>query len=58
MEKENKEFRKDPKWVAEHNARFPKFKTTVLPNKEKQQPKAVTVDDWRKDNPRWKKHVG
>ena len=50
-------FRQDPAWVAEHNERFPKFKTTVLPNKEKQQPKAVTVDDWRKDNPRWKKHV-
>ena len=52
-----KKFRQDPAWVAEHNERFPKFKTTVLPNKEKQQPKAVKVDDWRKDNPRWKKHV-
>jgi len=56
MEKAKK-FRQDPAWVAEHNERFPKFKTSVLPNKEKQQPKAVTVDDWRKDNPRWKKHV-
>ena len=28
----------DPAWVASHNKRFPKFKTTALPNKEKQQP--------------------
>jgi hypothetical protein len=33
-----KKFRQDPAWVASHNKRFPKFKTTVLPNKEKQQP--------------------
>ena len=33
-----KKFRQDPAWVASHNKRFPKFQTTVLPNKEKQQP--------------------
>ena len=41
-----KKFRQDPAWVASHNKRFPKFKTTELPNdaeiklmqKEKQQP--------------------
>ena len=32
-----KKFRQDPAWVASHNKRFPKFKTTQLP-KEKQQP--------------------
>ena len=37
MEKTRK-FRQDPAWVASHNKRFPKFQTTVLPNKEKQQP--------------------
>jgi len=37
MEKTRK-FRQDPEWVASHNRRFPKFKTTQLPNKEKQQP--------------------
>ena len=33
-----KKFRQDSAWVASHNKRFPKFQTTVLPNKEKQQP--------------------
>ena len=31
------EFRQDPKWVAEHNQRFPSFKTTVIPKTKKQQ---------------------
>jgi len=37
MEKTRK-FRQDPAWVASHNKRFPKFKTTQLPKEEKQQP--------------------
>ena len=37
MEKTRK-FRQDPEWVASHNRRFPKSKTTQLPNKERQQP--------------------
>ena len=37
MEKTRK-FRQDPAWVASHNKRFPKFKTTQLPKEEKRQP--------------------
>ena len=33
-----KEKRQEPDWVASHNKRFPKFKTTQLPKEEKQQP--------------------
>ena len=29
-----KKFRQDPKWVDEHNKRFPRFKTTVLPKED------------------------
>jgi len=32
-------------------------KSNVSYKKLKEKEKAVTVDDWRKDNPRWKKHV-
>ena len=30
-----RKFRQDPKWVSEHNKRFPSFKTTVLPKDKK-----------------------
>ena len=36
--------RQDPKWVEEHNKRFPRFKTTVLP---KEDPNKKTVQQLR-----------